>query len=154
MKGISLGIHPLERKAFLLSFLFHLFLAQIIIFTFPPPSTNRRPFFNFLGGILESTDFAEPLSRGSSRRQKTLPQRHTSNEWDVVPAKSSFEPGQTKKAIKQSLAQNAAKGQKRFLKAVFVSPSPKADANSILKDLGIAPPPDYVPLKLDRIKFQ
>jgi hypothetical protein len=158
MKGISLGIRPLEQKALLLSFLFHLFLAQIIVFTFPSSSMIRRPFFNFLGGILENTDFVEPLSyglsQGSSRKQRILPQRHTSNEWDVVPTKSSFEPGQTKRELKQSLTQDAAKEQKKFLKDVFVSPAPKADANSILKDFGVTPPPAYVPLKLNRVKFQ
>ena len=66
MRDISVSQKQLITKAFFVSFVVHFFFLNILIFCFSIPSGIKKPFFVFLGSILQKQDFLVSGLRYSS----------------------------------------------------------------------------------------
>ena len=66
MRDISVSQKQLITKAFFVSFVVHFLFLNILIFCFSIPSGIKKPFFVFLGSILQKQDFLVSGLRYSS----------------------------------------------------------------------------------------
>lgn len=130
-------------KPIILSFLCHLLFAQFLVFTFATRPVAHKPFFVFLGSILENQDFTNLTSykreahRSSSKTGQAF--RHESGQ--ALPVKfrqSQFNTNEGPAILKPTFSKDIKKGIKEIQKSTFEETTDKESLEKDwAQDLGI-----------------
>ncbi|MBF0523382.1 MAG: hypothetical protein HQL24_10060 [Candidatus Omnitrophica bacterium] len=133
MQHIALNINIASRKALIFSFLAHLTIFSLFVFTLPIQKTPLKPNIFFLGAILKQNDVwptetKRTLNGAPSTTERIIPadivkSPNVSINDTGIPKPLFFSTAGTKRAIKSSFLEK--------------QESPKTDKTDVLKELGI-----------------
>ena len=134
MKTSSPRINRIELQAMTLAVLFHVFLINLCIFTFPLRSSAFKPEFIFLGSILESYDFTILTDKEKS------PTYSPKTDVHIQPNLSKFDPKGITTVSKPEYSHGLKISQKEYVKSTFLTDKPELTDKSredVADELGI-----------------